>query len=64
MSASAEQYPVPAPRPRRTIDELLAAKGTLPFASVEELSANAGIPDPELDEFLVTYRAERHQNQA
>ncbi|GLY29033.1 hypothetical protein [Kineosporia sp. NBRC 101731] len=64
MSASAEQYPVPAPRPRRTVEELLAAKGTPPLGPAEELSANFGVPDPELDEFLEAYRAERQQNQA
>jgi hypothetical protein len=42
----------------------LAAKGTPPFASVEELSANEGVPDPEWDGFVEIYRAERQQNQA
>lgn len=64
MSMPAEQYPVPVPRPRLTVAELLAVKGTPPFASVEELSADVATPDPEVDEFLVTYRAERQQNLA
>jgi len=62
MSMPAEQYPVP--RPRLTVAELLAVKGTAPFASVEELSADVSTPDPEVEEFLVAYRAERQQNLA
>ncbi len=56
--------PGTSPRPRRTVEELLAAKGAPPLGPAEELSANFGVPDPELDEFLESYRAERQQNQS
>jgi len=64
MSTSAEQHPVLAPRPRRTVEELLAAKGTPPFSSVDELSANEGVSDPDWEGFEEAYRAERQQNQS
>lgn len=58
MSAADEDEGRPV-SPR--VAELLAAKGTQPLTSVGELSANWGTPDPELEEFLVSYRAERRR---
>jgi len=60
VNASVELRPVLCPR--LTLPQLLTAGGGGPFASVEELSGEAGTPDPELEEFLISYRAERQRN--
>jgi hypothetical protein len=62
MSTPAAQEPVPAPRPRVSVEELLAAKGTPVITSVEDLAADTFSSDEELEEFLAFNRAERQRN--
>jgi hypothetical protein len=62
MSTPAAQEPVPAPRPRISVEELLAAKGTPAITSIEDLAANTCSSDEELDEFLAFTRAERQRD--
>jgi hypothetical protein len=62
MSTSAAQEPVPAPRPRVSVEELLAAKGTPVIASIDNLAADTFSSDEELEEFLAFNRAERQRN--
>lgn len=62
MSTPAAQEPVPAPRPRLSVEELLAAKGTPAITSIEDLAADTFSSDDELEEFLAFTRAERQRN--
>lgn len=63
MSASADHEPFFA-RPRLTVAEMLAAKGTRPITSADDYKADTFSSDEELDEFLVFYRAERQRHQS
>lgn len=45
-----------------SVEELLAAKGTQPIRSVQDLSAETFSTDEELDEFLAFTAAERHRD--
>lgn len=62
MSTPAAQEPVPAPRPRVSVEELLAAKGTPVITSIDDLAADTFSSDEELEEFLAFTRAERRRN--
>jgi hypothetical protein len=62
VSTPAAQEPLPAPRPRVSVEELLAAKGTPVITSVDDLAADTFSSDEELDEFLAFTRAERQRN--
>jgi hypothetical protein len=62
MSTPATQEPVPAPRPRVSVEELFAAKGTPVITSVDDLAADTFSSDEELEEFLAFNRAERQRN--
>lgn len=62
MSTPAAQEPVPAPRPRASVEELLAAKGTPVITSVDDLAADTFSSDEELEEFVAFVRAERQRN--
>jgi hypothetical protein len=48
-------------RPLRSVDELLAAKGTKPIRSLDDLAADTFASDQELNDFLAFNRAERHR---
>lgn len=52
------------PAPGLSVEELLAAKGTQPLASVEDLTADTFSSDAELEEFLAFTAAERHRDLA
>jgi len=52
------------PAPGLSVEELLAAKGTQPLASVDDLEADTFSSDAELDEFLAFTAAERHRDLA
>jgi hypothetical protein len=62
MSTPAAQEPVPAPRPRVSVEELLATKGTPVITSIDDLAADTFSSDEELEEFLAFNRAERQRN--
>lgn len=62
MSTPATQEPFPTPRPRSSVEELLAAKGTPAISSVDDLAADTFSSDEELDEFLAFTRAERQRD--
>lgn len=62
MSTPAADEPLPAPRPRVSVDDLLAAKGTPVISSFEDLAADTFSSDEELEEFLAFTRAERQRN--
>jgi len=51
----------PRPRPRVSVEELLAAKGTPVITSVDDLAADTFASDEELAEFLAFNRAERRR---
>lgn len=55
---------VPRPRPRVSVDELLAAKGTMPIRGIEDLAADTFASDEEVEEFLAFTYAERHRDQS
>jgi hypothetical protein len=59
---AAAHEPLPAPRPRVSVEELLAAKGTPVITSIDDLAANTFSSDEELDEFLAFTRAERQRD--
>lgn len=61
MNTPAAQEPPSAPRPRVSVNELLAAKGTPVISSIDDLAADTFSSDEELDEFLAYTRAERHR---
>lgn len=50
--------------PGLPVEELLAAKGTQPLASVDDLAADTFSSDAELEEFLAFTAAERHRDLA
>lgn len=52
------------PRPRLSVEELLAAKGTQPIRSLDDLAADTFESDTELGEFLAFTYAERHRDAA
>ena len=47
--------------PLRSVEELLAAKGTKPIRSLDDLAADTFESDQELNEFLAFNHAERHR---
>ena len=51
-------------RPRLTVEQLLAAKGTHPIRSLDDLAADTFESDEELAEFLAFTYAERHRDLA
>jgi hypothetical protein len=62
VSTPAAYEPLPAPRPRLSVEELLAAKGTPAISSLDDLAADTFSSDEELDEFLAFTRAERSRD--
>jgi hypothetical protein len=62
MSTPAAHEPVPAPRPRVSVEEPLAAKGTPIISSIDDLAADTFSSDEELEEFLASTRAERQRD--
>lgn len=62
MSTPAAHEHLPTPRPRVSVDELLAAKTTPTICSIEQLAADTFSSDEELDEFLAFTRADRHRD--
>jgi hypothetical protein len=52
----------PPPRPRVSVEELLAAKNTQPIRSLDDLAADTFESDEELEEFLAFTYAERHRD--
>ncbi|MET8882467.1 hypothetical protein [Streptomyces rubiginosohelvolus] len=62
MSSADSEQPVHPPiRPRRTVEEPLAAKGAKLIASLDDLTADTFASDEELEEFVafVTVVAQR-----
>ncbi|MFI5570866.1 hypothetical protein ACIA6T_26705 [Streptomyces sp. NPDC051740] len=61
MSVSASGgFSHPRPRPRLSVEELLAAKNTQPIRSLDDLAADTFESDEELEEFLAfTYAGRR-----
>lgn len=53
---------VPRPRPRSSVEELLAVKRTQPIRSVDDLAADTFASDEEVEEFLAFTSAERHRD--
>jgi hypothetical protein len=51
-------------RPSPTVGELLAAKGTKPIRSLDDLRADTFEDESELEEFLAFIAAERHRDVA
>ncbi|WP_035750208.1 hypothetical protein [Parafrankia discariae] len=64
MNAPEAARPLYPPRPQNTVEELLAAKGTQPIRSLDDLAADTFDSDEELDEFLVLTYAERRRDVA
>jgi hypothetical protein len=62
VSTPDAQESVPAPRPRMSIEELLAAKQTPVITSIDDLAADTFSSDEELEEFLAFTRAERQRH--
>lgn len=62
MSTPFAHDPHPTPRPRVSIEELLAAKQTPAIRSVDDLVADTFASDEELEEFLAFTRAERRRD--
>ncbi|MFD7770348.1 hypothetical protein [Streptomyces sp. NPDC059787] len=54
----------PQPRPRVSVEELLAAKNTQPIRSLDDLAADTFESDEELEEFLAFTYAERRRDAA
>lgn len=50
------------PAPALSVEELLAAKGTQPIRSVNDLAAETFSSEEELEEFLAFTAAERHRD--
>lgn len=50
------------PRPRRSVEELLAEKNTQPIRSLDDLAADTFESNEELEEFLAFIYAERHRD--
>jgi hypothetical protein len=53
-----------AVRPSLSVPQLLAAKGTRPIRSLDELAADTFESDEEVEEFLAFTYAERHRDLA
>jgi hypothetical protein len=53
-----------AARPGLSVTQLLAAKGTWPISSLDELAADTFESDEEVEEFLAFTYAERHRDLA
>jgi len=53
-----------AARPSLSVTQLLAAKGTRPIRSLDELAADTFESDEEVEEFLAFTYAERHRDLA
>jgi hypothetical protein len=51
-----------ATRPSVSVTQLLAAKGTRPIRSLDELAADTFESDEEVQEFLAFTYAERHRD--
>jgi hypothetical protein len=49
-------------RPLLSVQDLLAAKGTQPIRSLDDLAADTFESDEELDDFLAFTHAERHRD--
>lgn len=65
MSTPEADHPIYPPlRPSQTVEELLAAKGTKPISSLDDLRADTFEDEEELEEFLALIAAERHRNVA
>jgi hypothetical protein len=62
MSTADAEPPYPAVGPRRSAEDLLAAKHTRPIRSVDDLVADTFESDEELAEFLAFTDAERHRD--
>ncbi len=63
MSTSgADDSALPPARPSVSVEELLAAKGTQPIRSLDDLAADTFESDEELEEFLAFTYAERHRD--
>lgn len=63
-SADFEQPIHPSARPRQTVDELLAAKGTRPITSLDDLTADTFGTDEEVEEFVAFTYSERRRDVA
>jgi len=50
------------PRPRRSVEKLLAEKNIQPIRSLDDLAADTFESDDELEEFLAFTYAERHHD--
>lgn len=61
---ASEDFSCPPPRPRLSVEEMLAAKNTQPIRSLDDLAADTFESDEELEEFLVFTHAERHRDVA
>ncbi|MET7294837.1 hypothetical protein ABZS79_22360 [Streptomyces griseoloalbus] len=59
-----EDFSSPPPRPRLSVEELLAGKNTQPIRSLDDLAADTFESDEELEEFLAFTYAERHRDVA
>ncbi|SQE00859.1 MULTISPECIES: hypothetical protein [Frankiaceae] len=65
MSTPEIGHPLYPPlRPAVTVEELLAARGTQPIRSLDDLAADTFDSDEELDEFLAFTYAERRRDVA
>jgi len=54
----------PAPRPRVSVEELLAAKATPVITCVDDLAADTFSSDEEVEDFLAFTRAEHRRDLA
>lgn len=59
-----EDFGFPPPRPRLSVEELLAARNTQPIRFLDDLTADTFESDGELEEFLAFTYAERHRDAA
>ncbi|MBX9393041.1 hypothetical protein K4749_05445 [Streptomyces sp. TRM72054] len=59
-----DDFSYPPPRPRLSVEEMLAAKNTRPIRSLDDLAADTFESDEELEEFLAFTYAERHRDVA
>jgi hypothetical protein len=65
MNSPAEEGPAEIwNRPRLSVEELLAAKGTEPIRSMDDLTADTFPSEAELEEFLAFIHTERHRDSA
>ncbi|MEU0740648.1 hypothetical protein [Streptomyces sp. NPDC006134] len=61
---ASEGFRYPPPRPRLSVEAMLAAKNTQPIRSLDDLAADTFESDEELEEFLAFTYAERHRDVA